>query len=50
MSIPITLGWPNVTSSAAYLDNEAFYVFLRQKVALAVTAKLGPSNSSAGTC
>ena len=49
-SIPITLGWHNVTSLAADLDIAAYYVLLRQKVALAVTAQLGASNSSAGTC
>lgn len=36
----------NVTSSAVDLDIAAYYVLLRQKVALAATAQHGASNSS----
>ena len=49
-SIPIILGRPDVTSLAADVDTAAYHILLRQKVALAVTAQPGASDSSARTC
>ena len=49
-SIPIILGWPDVTSLATDVDTAAYHILLRQKVDLAVTAQLRAFNSPAGTC